>query len=97
LLTLLPEILDSPAIHRAQFTAHNSPRTIHRAQFIVAQFTAHNSPAQFTAAQFTAAQFTIHGAQFIAHNSSRHKSPRTIHREKIKIPLDEFSILLDDC
>jgi hypothetical protein len=26
-----------------------------------------------------------------------HYSPRTIHREKIKIPLDEFLILLDYC
>jgi hypothetical protein len=53
----------------------------------------------------------IHRTQYTAHNSSRHNSPRTIQRaqfaaaqftthnspQNIKIPLDEFLILLDIC
>jgi hypothetical protein len=76
---------------RRQFTAHNSPRTIHRAQFIAhnsprhnsprtihhAQCPVHTSPCTLHRAQFTVhnSPFTIHRAQFTAHNS-----PRTIHR-----------------
>jgi hypothetical protein len=37
----------------------------------------------------------FHRAQFTAHNSPQHYSPRIIHQEKIKNPLDEFLILLD--
>jgi hypothetical protein len=78
---------------RRHFTAHNSPHTIHRTQFIEAKFTAHNSPCTIRLAQSTAAQFpahnspsTIHGR----HNSSPalfttstiHNSPSTIQRDK---------------
>jgi hypothetical protein len=69
---------------RREFTTHNSQRTIHRG-------TTHR--AQLTAAQFTAGK--IPRAQFSAYNSPQHNSPRIIHHEKIKIPIDEFLILLD--
>jgi hypothetical protein len=68
---------------------HNSPRTIHCGTIHRTQFTAHNSPCTIHHAQFTAAQFTA-GTIY-----RRHDSPRIIHHEKILIPLDEFSILLD--
>jgi hypothetical protein len=58
------------------------------------QFTAHSSPSKMHRAQFTIMPFTavtIH-RRF---NSPRHNSPRTIHREKIKILPEEFLILLD--
>jgi hypothetical protein len=71
---LLEKLLKRNLLHIASgiifmgFTG-NSPRTIARAQLIVAQLIAHNPP--------------------------RHNLSRTIHLEKIKIPLDEFLILLD--
>jgi hypothetical protein len=40
---------------------------------------------------------TMHCAQFTAHNSPYTIHRGTIHSEKIKIPLDEFLILLDLC
>jgi hypothetical protein len=38
-------------------------------------------------------EFHHHRAQ----NRFAGNSPRTIHREKIKIPLDFFKVVLDDC
>jgi hypothetical protein len=55
----------------------------------LAQFTAQNSPRTIYRAQFIAG--TIHRGSI----HRWHNSPRTIHREKIKIPLDAFLILLD--
>jgi hypothetical protein len=98
---------------RRQFTAHNSLRTIHHSTIYHAQITVHNSLHTIYRAQFTthnsvctSHRGTIHHAQFATHNSPRiihreqftaQNSSRTIIREKIQIPLDEFLILLDYC
>jgi hypothetical protein len=72
----------------SQFSGNNTPSTIHRAQF--------TAPSQFitgTIHRSTTHCGTIH---------RRHNSLRTIHQaqfiaKKIKIRLDEFLILVDDC
>jgi hypothetical protein len=61
-------------VHR-QFTANNSPRTIHREQFTANNSPQGNSPQR----QFTAE--AIHRMAIHRKNNS----PKTIHRKKIKV------------
>jgi hypothetical protein len=75
---------------RRQFTAHNSPRTIHRAQFTV-----HSSPCKINRSQFTVAQFTA-VTNHRRHHSPRHNSPRKNQNSAWWV-LDSTRLLLDDC
>jgi hypothetical protein len=76
-----PHAIHHTEFTAAQFTAHNSPRTIHRGT---------NHRAKFTVAQFTAV--TIHRR----HNSPRKIDRAQLIAKKSKIPVVEFLILLGD-